>query len=231
MIAHRGERITAPENTIEGCCAAIEQGADALEVDVRLCAGGEVVLYHDKTLKQHFNTYTPLSFSTIDELKKLTFQRSAYTVNAKIPTLCEFLEEFRGKVPINLDAKTFYTDLPHLAGKLVKEIQAMNLKDQVWISAFNPLFITIVKQINRSIRTGYLFRNFERVHRFINIVSKADAWHPHYTNVSARFVDFALKHQKEIYVWSVNKPDVMKTMKQYPINGIITDVFFRKKVK
>jgi len=74
IIAHRGERELAPENTIEGCKLAIEQGADALEVDVRLCAGGEVVLFHDKTLKQHFNKITPVGFSTIAEIKALKFE-------------------------------------------------------------------------------------------------------------------------------------------------------------
>jgi hypothetical protein len=38
IIAHRGERILSPENTISAGKLALEQGATGLEVDVRMCA-------------------------------------------------------------------------------------------------------------------------------------------------------------------------------------------------
>jgi glycerophosphoryl diester phosphodiesterase len=50
VIAHRGDRAHAPENTIEAFARALAANADAIECDVRLSADGEVVVMHDPTV-------------------------------------------------------------------------------------------------------------------------------------------------------------------------------------
>ena len=47
VYGHRGTRIGMPENTLGGLCAAIEQGADGVELDVRLSGDGQIVVIHD----------------------------------------------------------------------------------------------------------------------------------------------------------------------------------------
>lgn len=47
VIAHRGACWDAPENTLEAFELAVEQGAEYIEFDVRLDAGGRLVLAHD----------------------------------------------------------------------------------------------------------------------------------------------------------------------------------------
>lgn len=51
-IAHRGEPIRHRENTVEAVAAAIEAGADMVEIDVRLTADGAPVLLHDADLSR-----------------------------------------------------------------------------------------------------------------------------------------------------------------------------------
>jgi len=50
VIAHRGFSGIAPENTLAAVRAAIEVGADMVEVDVTMTADGHVVCLHDETL-------------------------------------------------------------------------------------------------------------------------------------------------------------------------------------
>jgi glycerophosphoryl diester phosphodiesterase len=50
IIAHRGASGSAPENTIAAFERAVRQGADAIELDVRLTADGVPVVLHDATL-------------------------------------------------------------------------------------------------------------------------------------------------------------------------------------
>jgi len=50
VIGHRGASGLAPENTLESFGLAVEQGADALEFDVRLSADGVPLVIHDPTL-------------------------------------------------------------------------------------------------------------------------------------------------------------------------------------
>ena len=51
VIGHRGAAGLAPENTLAGFTRACEVGVDAVELDVLLSADGEVVVYHDFSLK------------------------------------------------------------------------------------------------------------------------------------------------------------------------------------
>lgn len=55
VIAHRGARSLAPENTLAAARRAWELGADAWEFDVRMTKDGELILLHDETLTRTTN--------------------------------------------------------------------------------------------------------------------------------------------------------------------------------
>ena len=81
IIAHRGARSLAPENTIAAARKALEVGADMWELDVGMTADGELLVIHDSTLtrtsnvKQIFPERRPRSLAefTHDEIKRLDF--------------------------------------------------------------------------------------------------------------------------------------------------------------
>ena len=54
VVAHRGASAHHPENTLEAFDAALEAGADGLELDLQLTADGRVVVLHDATLARVF---------------------------------------------------------------------------------------------------------------------------------------------------------------------------------
>ncbi|MEO6712681.1 MAG: glycerophosphodiester phosphodiesterase, partial [Mycobacteriales bacterium] len=49
VIAHRTSLLHAPENSLEGILTAARQGADAVEIDVRMTRDGTLILMHDAT--------------------------------------------------------------------------------------------------------------------------------------------------------------------------------------
>jgi glycerophosphoryl diester phosphodiesterase len=55
VIAHRGARSLAPENTLAAAQKAYDLGADLWELDVAVTADGELVLMHDDTLERTCN--------------------------------------------------------------------------------------------------------------------------------------------------------------------------------
>lgn len=55
IIAHRGARSLAPENTLSAAKKAIEAGADMWELDVSVTADGELFIMHDDTLERTCN--------------------------------------------------------------------------------------------------------------------------------------------------------------------------------
>ena len=50
IIAHRGARSLAPENTLAAARKALEVGADLWETDVSVTNDGELILFHDESL-------------------------------------------------------------------------------------------------------------------------------------------------------------------------------------
>ena len=226
LIAHRGNTIQAPENTLAALQLAVEQGATALEVDLRICGSGEIVLFHDKTLARHFSRNKFIRNTSLSELKSLAFNKRSYEKPDKVATLAELFEEFKGKVPINLDAKTFGSNNRVFIEDMSREIDRQNMKDQVWVSAFNPLFLRLLKKLRPDIRRGFLFRNLAFIIRHLDVLHDAQAWHPHHSIINERFVKKARCKNKELYVWTVNKPEMRKSFQKYGIEGFITDKLY-----
>jgi glycerophosphoryl diester phosphodiesterase len=71
VIAHRGSSAEAPENTLPAFEAAVQRGADALELDVRLTADGAPVVIHDATLDRTTDRPGPVSAQTLAELRSV----------------------------------------------------------------------------------------------------------------------------------------------------------------
>src|SRR5262245_52384253 len=52
VLGHRGARRAAPENTLRAFELARSEGADGVELDVRLTGDGQIVVLHDPTLER-----------------------------------------------------------------------------------------------------------------------------------------------------------------------------------
>lgn len=94
-VAHRGDPYRFRENTTDSLRSALEQGADAVEIDVRLTRDGVPVLLHDATLKRLWERERPLAALSAAEVRGLT--------EGGVPTLAEALTVTEGsRVMIDL---------------------------------------------------------------------------------------------------------------------------------
>lgn len=82
-VAHRGAPYRFRENTLDSLRSALDLGADAVEIDVRLTRDGVPVLLHDGTLKRLWEHDRPLLSLSADEVRELTA--------GGVPTLAEAL--------------------------------------------------------------------------------------------------------------------------------------------
>jgi len=81
VVAHRGASAVAPENSLEAFEAAIELGADMVELDVRRSAGGALVISHDPLPSP--------DLPTLAQVVELCAGRIALDVEVKEPGLEE----------------------------------------------------------------------------------------------------------------------------------------------
>ncbi|MFE1072908.1 glycerophosphodiester phosphodiesterase [Streptomyces sp. NPDC058783] len=73
VVAHRGASEEAPEHTLAAYRKAIEDGADALECDVRLTADGHLVCVHDWRVNRTSNGRGAVSALELADLAALDF--------------------------------------------------------------------------------------------------------------------------------------------------------------
>src|SRR5688500_12294183 len=71
VVAYRGSSDDAPEHTLSACKRAIQQGADALECDVRLTRDGHLVCVHDRTINRTSTGKGVLSTLELADLTQL----------------------------------------------------------------------------------------------------------------------------------------------------------------
>ncbi len=99
VIGHRGASGSFPENTLLAFREAIREGADAVELDVRLSADGVPVVLHDATLDRTTDGRGPVAGMPLAALQELDAGSGE-----RIPALVDVLEELSG-TPIIIEIK------------------------------------------------------------------------------------------------------------------------------
>jgi glycerophosphoryl diester phosphodiesterase len=98
VIAHRGNRVAAPENTVAALRDAVSLGADAIEFDVRLTRDGVPILMHDADLDRTTDARGRVSSYLLTELERVNAGARFPATDGNhhpIPTLEEVLDSFR----------------------------------------------------------------------------------------------------------------------------------------
>src|ERR1700712_5408953 len=105
VIAHRSGPLDADppaaENSIAGMLTALELGADAIEVDVRLSLSGTPVLMHDVTAKRTGGFPVPVRLMSEQQLSRTRL----YRAKEPIPTFAPLLAAVPAGVPIAAGVK------------------------------------------------------------------------------------------------------------------------------
>lgn len=139
-IAHRGSRYRSPENTIASFQKAVMEGADYLELDVRLSGDGCVVVSHDARLNRTSNRSGRIRRQNISELKTLDFGAWFHEdfKNETMPTLQEVLDTFP-EIGLNIEIKA-----PGMEHQIVQLLGGYKHRKDLIISSF---FLNILKRV------------------------------------------------------------------------------------
>lgn len=100
LIAHRGFALCNPENTIRAIRAAAPI-ADEIEVDVRRCGSGELVLHHDERVDRTTDGTGRVADLSLAELRTLSVQGS----DEPVPAVAAAVEAIPTDVRLNLELK------------------------------------------------------------------------------------------------------------------------------
>ncbi|HEX2697272.1 MAG TPA: glycerophosphodiester phosphodiesterase family protein [Anaerolineales bacterium] len=228
IFAHRGASAYAPENTIAAFELAAAQGADAIELDAKLTADGEVVVFHDLTLDRTTKSVGRLSQKTLAELRALDAGSSFSEKfrGEKIPLLSEVFEAVGKKVFINVELTNYSTRRDQLAESVCALVKRHGLESRILFSSFLSSNLKKAQRVLPQVPRGLLALGgwmgaWARSFGFA--FGDFAALHPFFTDVSAQEVGRVHKLKRRIHVWTVNKVEDMIPLKNWGVDGIFTD--------
>ncbi len=221
IFAHRGASLHAPENTLAAFKLALQQGADALELDVKLSADGIPVVIHDPTVDRTTNGSGTVANLNLSALKKLSAGEGQ-----QIPTLDEVFEHVGGQLLINVELTNYTTRNDQLVDKVVETVKKHNLAKSIIFSSFLPKNLKrtaeLLPQTPRGLLalpnfTGWIVRNI------LFKTRDYQALHPKLKNTSKKQIESIHAMGRRVHAWTVNTPADMRRLADWGIDGIFTD--------
>jgi glycerophosphoryl diester phosphodiesterase len=238
---HRGARARRPENTLPAFRYAIEQGVDALELDVLVTKDNVVVVSHDPVpgpaICSGPQPGTPIRALTLEELRAYDcgakqnplFPDQVPAPGARIPTLDEVFDLGRGNaVQFNVEVKIF-SDAPELTPDpreftelILNSIRRHALERRVILQSFDPRPLRVMKNLEPAVRRSALFetpRDWMEVAREF----EATMLGPEYRLVTAGRVAQAHAAGLEVVPWTANQPEDWARLAAAGCDAIISD--------
>lgn len=162
ITAHRGSSSLAPENTLPALEAAINDGADCIEIDVRKTKDGQIVLLHDQTLDRTTNLsgcVNEMNYSELSAADAGSWFGEAYK-GTGIPTLEQALAVSKGRINLNIELKDCGGDETFVR-EVLRFIEEYQMTDSCCISSTNYDYLVEMKALNSHIRTGIILQEYE----------------------------------------------------------------------
>lgn len=160
IVAHRGASSTHPENTLPAFEAALELGARAIELDVRLTADGVAVVMHDDEVSRTTDGRGFVHELTAAEVAAL--DAGTPEAPARVPLLEEVLELLSGRAAVVLEIKnlpgepSFEPDRESIVGATLAALDRTRFEGPALIVSFNPASIAAARRLAREVATGFL---------------------------------------------------------------------------
>lgn len=233
VIGHRGASRKAPENTVAAFKLAIEEGADALELDVQQSADGELMVLHDNNLERTTSGAGWVGFYNYDDLRQMD-AGSWFGIEYKrerIPTLREVIKVARERgvgLYIELKDPALY---PGMVGRVADLLQAEDRTraGQAIVISFDHDAISELRALNPSLTLGALFGEWRGPHfptaAQLQEIGDPQVILPHWTTVlrDPYMVRRLHKLGKLVVVWTADPPWAARMLHFLGVDGIITN--------
>lgn len=219
VIGHRGASGECPENTVLAFDRALEQGADAIELDVRLTADGVPVVLHDATVDRTTDGMGAVATRTLAQLRQLDAGRGE-----RIPTLAEVLGRYP-TTPVVVELKD-----PAAGPAVARALDAAGAVGRALVGAFDHAALGAFREapfvraasrretavfwaasrLGLAVPGGYRAFTIPERHRGLPVADAA-------------LVHAARRRGKPVHVWTVDDPADARRLRALGVAGIITN--------
>jgi glycerophosphoryl diester phosphodiesterase len=239
VVAHRGSSYALAEHTLGAYLRAIDEGADALECDVRLTRDGHLVCVHDRTVDRTSSGRGVVSEFDLDDLQGFDFGswhsppdryvEERDSTEAPVLTLDRLLgvvEETGVRLLIETKHPTRYAGLVEqkLVG-LLTEHGMQGAGSPATVMSFATLALRRIRLLAPALPTVQLYKRVPTLRRDGSLPVVADVSGPGITVVRADpgYVRRVHARGRQVYVWTVDEPADIDLVLSLGVDAVITN--------
>lgn len=230
VFAHRGASAQAPENTMAAFELARRLGAHGIELDVRLCGSGEILVCHDADLVRTgavglLLAETPWSdLSTVD----VGSWFAPDFASERIPRLSEVFETFGESLYYDIEVKHYGRERGPTEAALVQLIRQHNLAHRAVVSSFDPMILARMRKLAPEIPRSVIYSNNESVPRYLRggqarLMSGSAMIKPSFGLVNRNLMRANRLRGGYVLPWTVDDPEVARDLVAQGCGGVITN--------
>jgi glycerophosphoryl diester phosphodiesterase len=210
---------------------AVIDGADMIELDVRLTRDFHIAVHHDKNVRRTTNGNGNIWDLTLQQLRALDvgswfhqkFERE------RIPTLREVMEFLLPtRVNLNIEVKTDGDPRKraHFEECVILIIMEKQFEERSLVSSFDHKFLKRLHELFPSIKTGALYHPVRDVRKKPStLCSKigASAFICSHAQLHQRMIDNARSHGLVLATYGVNTPQHFDKVVHLGVDAVVTD--------
>ena len=147
---------------------ALEFGVEGVEFDVFKTKDDKVIVFHDQTTERLTGVKGDIEEMTWDEVSKLRISKQidmgdgqivTYAAEEKIPLLEEVLDEFKGKLLMNVELKTYGLKWSRRkSGKeTAKVIRKIGAEESVIVTSFDLFKLHSLEKEYKGLHSGFAY--------------------------------------------------------------------------
>jgi glycerophosphoryl diester phosphodiesterase len=209
-IAHRGEPVRHRENTLGAFAAALGDGADWVEIDLRRTRDGEIVVLHDQTLERLWGVD-----SSVGDLDWPAVARLGHG-DVRIPSFRQVLEAV--PVPLMVD----FTRREVVPGALEQVLGADALGRSLFVTGNVPA-LRQLRALSGEARIGLTWTDGEEPPLGLLEELGAEYWNPWFgmlTEAGAAAVHAA---GRLVSTWTVDERDDMDRVVRWGADAVVSN--------
>jgi glycerophosphoryl diester phosphodiesterase len=209
-IAHRGEPVGNPENTLPAFAAAVALGADMVELDLRRTRDGAIVVLHDQTLERLWGVDASVGDLDLSEVAALGEGL------VRIPTLRQVLE--RMPVPLMVD----FTRREVVPGGLEAVLAAGALERSLFVTG-NVEALRMLRGLSTAARLGLTWTEGSEPPLALLDELGAEYWNPMFRFVTQDGVAAVHEAGFRVSTWTVDESTDMTRMVDAGVDAVVSN--------
>ena len=216
IIAQRGVSRNDQENTLPAYHQAFSEGADGLEIDVRLSKDEKPIIFHDEDTSRLFKKSLEIKNTTFFELKALGNNEN------RIPLLDEVLDFLPQNKECFIEIKSDANTVPFLDKLKIEK------KNITFLSFDKNVVLALKKRFpNKLVFQSFHMLQIERygIKKILEFYKNgnSDGLSIDIRGLSNKTIDKILEKKIDLIIWTLNSMERLKELSKKNIRAIITD--------